>query len=123
MPVSLIVLSEEESSLPAATCASFVQPVGTFFVPSGKKLIVRAGQAADASCTEAAERKSARQGREKEVHRDMGQKLSMCPTHACAYRFVAASTSRSSNKQLKALMSAVRDSAGLPCDLREATSS
>lgn len=62
--VSLMVLSDELSSLPAATCASFVQPVGTFLVPSGKKLMVSAGHAADASCTEAAGQRSATKGRE-----------------------------------------------------------
>lgn len=49
-----MVLRELESSFPAATCASLVQPAGTFLVLSGKKLIVRAGQAAAASWADAA---------------------------------------------------------------------
>jgi hypothetical protein len=36
LAVSLIVLREEVSSFPAATWASRVHPVGTFFDPSGK---------------------------------------------------------------------------------------
>lgn len=55
MAVSLIVLRELLSSLPAATWASRVHPVGMFLEPSGKKLIVRAGQAAAAAAARCAE--------------------------------------------------------------------
>jgi hypothetical protein len=95
--VSLIVLSEELSSLPAATCASFVQPVGTFFVPSGKKLTVSAGQAADASCTEAAGQNKRDTGGRGWHACDTRQKLRLCLSHACVYRYFDDSTSTSSS--------------------------
>jgi hypothetical protein len=49
--LSLMVLSEAVSSLPAACCASRVQPGGEFLVPSGKKFTVSAGHAACTSST------------------------------------------------------------------------
>lgn len=49
LAASVIVFRELESSLPAATCAAFDHPSGTFAVFAGKKLTVSAGHAASAA--------------------------------------------------------------------------